>query len=87
MDPIIARGVAESPFPNTYSTAILDALKVIKAHIPSVTDEMDAGEGEYADLWPRDDMGDYIGDQRICACGRRIDGFYDYVDHLKEVLS
>ena len=24
---------------------------------------------------------------RTCSCGRRIDGFYDYVDHLREMLS
>lgn len=23
---------------------------------------------------------------RDCACGERIDGFYEYVDHLKVVL-
>jgi len=83
MDPIIVKGVAESPFPNTYAMAILDAVKVIKAHIPSITDEMD----EDQDLYPRDELGDYIGDQRICRCGLAIDGFYDYVEHLKEMLQ
>jgi hypothetical protein len=61
---------------------------ILDKHIASVTSEMDAGEGEWTDLdGPRDDIGDYIGDQRQCACGRHIDGFYEYVEHLKEVLS
>lgn len=24
---------------------------------------------------------------RTCACGVRIDGFYEYLDHLKQVLA
>jgi hypothetical protein len=66
---------------------IKDPVTILDQHIPSITDEMDAGEGEWEDLWPRDEMGDYIGDKRVCRCGVVLDGFYEYVDHLKEVLS
>lgn len=59
------------------------AISIIKQHIPSITDEMDEDDV----LTPRWDDGDYAGDQRVCACGREIDGYYDYVDHLAEVLS
>lgn len=55
----------------------------IKAHIPSVTDEMDRDP----DLYPKDDMGDYAGDERECACGLRVHGFYEYVDHLIAVFG
>lgn len=24
---------------------------------------------------------------RTCACGQRIDGFYEYVDHLRAVIA
>ena len=60
-----------------------DPVAIIDKHIPSVTDEMDHDEG----LFPKDDIGDYVGDQRECACGRHIDGYYDYVEHLKEMLA
>jgi hypothetical protein len=88
VDPVIVKGVAESPFPNTYSAGILDAIKVIRAHIPSITDDMDEGEEEpWTDLWPRDDMGDYVGDKRVCHCGLVLDGYYEYVEHLIEMLG
>lgn len=63
----------------------------IKAHIPSITEEMDAGEGKWGTedtfLYPRDDEGNYIGDKRVCACGVELDGFYEYVDHLIAVFG
>jgi hypothetical protein len=82
MDPVITKGVAESPFPITYSAAVLDVVKVIRAHFPSLTTEaeaeidrryLEAGEEglAYADAA-----------YRICACGQPIDGFYEYVHHL-----
>jgi len=60
-----------------------DIARIIRDHAPSITDEMDHD----LDLWPKDDIGDYCGDKRICACGRHIDGYYDYVEHLKEMLA
>jgi hypothetical protein len=60
-----------------------DPVAIIDKHIPSITDEMD----EDPDMLPKDDIGDYCGDQRKCACGRHIDGYYDFMDHLKEVLA
>lgn len=82
MDPILVEGVAKTPFPNTYSTAVLDVIKVIRAHVPSITRAIEEEED-----WPLDLDGEYIGDKRECRCGLRLDGFYEYVDHLIELLG
>jgi len=89
MDPIIIKGMAEAPFPNTYSTALLDVIKVIDQHIPSMSM---SNEGEINDLASR--FGDVYEDCdaadlaiRTCHCGQKIDGFYEYVDHLKTKLT
>ncbi len=67
-----------------------DAISIINEHIPSMSEE---DEDEIADLaadWP---IHPYQGDGpadwaiRTCYCGKRIDGFYEYVDHLKEALK
>ena len=73
-----------------YTTTAMrdDPVAVINAHIPSVTQDMDDGELEpWIGLEPRDELGDYIGDMRVCHCGLVIDGYYDYVEHLKEMLA
>jgi hypothetical protein len=62
---------------------------VIDAHIPSLSDEnveeinlaifnmaFEEKDADHADLAIR-----------TCHCGARIDGFYDYIDHLKERLG
>ena len=59
------------------------AIAIIKAHIPSITAEMDEDD----DLWPKDEMGDYCGDNRVCHCGLKLEGYYDYVDHLITMLG
>ena len=84
MDPIITKGVAEAPFPNTYSVAILDAIKVINAHVPSLSDK-NWKEITGLLLDPESDCADLA--IRTCACGARIDGFYQYVDHLVALLG
>jgi hypothetical protein len=56
--------------------------EIIKAHYASITDEMD----EDPDLFPKDDEGNYSGDQRVCACGQKLDGFYEYTDHLISLM-
>ena len=67
---------------------LTDPIEVIKAHIPSITQDMDDGELEpWTDLYPRDELGDYVGDKRVCHCGLVLDGYYEYVDHLKEMLK
>jgi hypothetical protein len=65
----------------------MTVIEVIDAHTPSLTvsNEFDIGlmiqqqaleaDPDYADLAVR-----------TCMCGKRIDGFYEYIDHLKEVL-
>ena len=64
------------------------AIAIIKAHIPSITQDMDDGVLEpWTDLYPRDELGDYVGDKRVCHCGLVLDGYYEYVDHLKEMLK
>lgn len=53
--------------------------QIIRDHIPSLTDE-DA-ETIYRISFTEDtDAADLA--LRTCACGKRIDGFYEYVDHL-----
>jgi hypothetical protein len=84
MDPIIVRGIAEAPFPNTYSTAVLDAVKVVRAHIPSITCRVEEAALD-SPAWDED--GEYIGDLRECACGEMLDGFYSYADHLIAVFG
>ena len=60
-----------------------DAIALIKAHIPSLTDSDEAviasRVGDLVTLIDAD-----IADLavRTCACGERVDGFYEYVDHL-----
>jgi hypothetical protein len=86
MDPIIIKGVAEAPFPNTYALAILDAVKVIKDHIPSLSDEDEDLIYERVTRWDEDvTAADYA--LRTCHCGKQIDGFYEYVDHLMDLLK
>lgn len=55
-------------------------------HIPSLTDEDDAQVTARA-YWT-----DEVADPadlaiRTCHCGVKIDGFYEYVDHLKNIIS
>ena len=75
MDPVIA--------------AILgDCIAVIDAHIPSLR-ELDEEEieiivGDGGGVIATADIGDLA--IRTCHCGQRIDGFYEYVDHIKDVL-
>ena len=61
----------------------VEAIAIIKAHIPSVTREMDADE----ELYPQTDLGYYCGEQRVCQCGLKLEGYYDYVDHLITMLG
>ena len=66
----------------------MTAIEILKAHIPSLTDENEdeidqlrygmSGNGQMAD---NADLA-----IRTCSCGRRIDGFYEYVNHLASVL-
>lgn len=63
-------------------------VEVIDAHTPSLSDEDDAaiwaiierGMGGYHE----NDVADLA--IRTCMCGVRIDGFYEYIDHLKDEL-
>lgn len=62
----------------------------INDHIPSLTDEdemiikdrlSEMGFDMYDDSYDVADLA-----MRTCACGVKLDGFYEYVDHLKDVL-
>jgi hypothetical protein len=73
---------------------LTDPVAIIKAHIPSITDRIEGYIDEddnrvegLAEGGPYDEIGDYVGDMRECACGEIVNGFYEYVEHLKEVLS
>ena len=76
-----------SPFPNTFREGVRAAISVIDQHIPSITDEIEEELTERAEQFGFSADGD-VADLaiRTCHCGARIDGFYEYVDHLKEVL-
>ena len=60
-------------------------------HIPSLSDENENEINELVSVYSFDlhdektDVADFA--IRTCRCGLRIDGFYEYVAHLKEVLS
>lgn len=80
----VARGQEDEDVPQ-----VNPAIAIIKAHIPSLTDENEdeidqlrygmSGNGQ---------MADYAELAiRTCSCGRRIDGFYEYVDHLITMLG
>lgn len=67
------------------------AIAVIDQHIPYVSnkDELELNELRYSS-----DV-DRFGQERVdaadlalrtCSCGVRVDGFYEYIDHLKDEL-
>jgi len=64
----------------------MTAIEIIKAHIPSLTDENAEEINALAANLDYDgpDAADYA--IRTCSCGQRIDGFYEYVNHLASVL-
>ena len=70
------------------NAAAIFASSVIDDHIPSLSDADDAEIDAILDRAMDDpenaDNADLAG--RTCHCGVAIDGFYKYVDHLKEVL-
>lgn len=71
----------------------MNAIEIIDQHIPSITDEIED------ELWERVGAAwldnTYAGGGadsadcalRVCHCGERINGFYEYVAHLKDVLK
>jgi len=62
-----------------------DCIAIIDAHIPSLTDEDEDLIYERTTRWDEDvTAADYA--LRTCHCGQHIDGFYDFVDHIKDVL-
>lgn len=67
-------------------------IEILDQHIPSITEAIED------ELWQRigrawsDDS--YFGEAdsadcalRVCMCGKRVDGYYEYVAHLKEMLT
>lgn len=60
----------------------MTAIDILNAHVPSITDRV-----EEAEDGPLDDIGDYIGDTRECACGEIVHGFYEYHSHLVAMLG
>lgn len=62
----------------------MTATEVIDAHTPSLSDENElellAINQDTEDF----DVADYA--LRTCACGLRIDGFYEYAAHLKDEI-
>ncbi|MEO6326081.1 MAG: hypothetical protein ABIQ65_15755 [Thermoanaerobaculia bacterium] len=68
-----------------------ETFEIIDQHIPSLSDENEAEILDNAMLLGIYDegVGVDVADLaiRTCHCGVRIDGFYEYVAHLKEVLA
>ena len=65
--------------------AIAAAISIIDQHIPSLTDEDEQTMlAMPAPHFLDSDVANFA--IRTCACGKKIGGFYEYVDHLKEVL-
>jgi hypothetical protein len=80
----------QAAFPNTFRQGWNAAVAIIDQHIPSLTDQDDVEIDERIGRLrfdPDDDSGNEDLALRTCACGANIDGFYEYVDHLKEVLA
>lgn len=59
--------------------------KVFDAHTPNLTEE---DEGKINDIVMLDTYEDFISDlaKRTCSCGFPIDGYYDYIGHIKQVV-
>jgi len=70
-----------------WADGLAAAISIIDQHTPSIenddADEMDALDASGS--LDADDWGNFA--RRTCACGVKIDGFYEYVDHLKTVLG
>ena len=77
----------------TYDEGVRDErarmLALLDKHIPSLSDENETAIYEvmrrmYSLEYDSADVADLA--LRTCPCGEKIDGFYEYVDHLKEVF-
>lgn len=72
-------------FPNTFREGARWALSVIDEHIPSLAVDDEEVIYDKANTFdPEFDVAHLA--LRTCHCGAKIDGFYEYVDHLKEVI-
>jgi hypothetical protein len=66
------------------------AISIIDQHIPSLSDDDEADIDDLVTAYSiRLDEAITVADLalRTCHCGKKIDGFYEYVDHLKEVIK
>jgi len=63
------------------------AVQVIDQHIPSLTDEDEFEMMEIVGHWFDSEDGVEDLARRTCHCGVKIDGYYAYIDHLKEELK
>jgi len=63
----------------------LTPIEVIDAHTPSLSKE---NEWEMLAMTPPHKLDSDVANFaiRTCACGLRIDGFYEYVSHLKDEM-
>ena len=68
-----------------------DPIQIINQHIPSLSDtnEVQIWDTMRSMLtWPEESEADTADLAiRTCSCGRHIDGFYDYTDHLKDEME
>jgi len=79
--------VSDEPY-NPVKAVVIDT---IKAHIPSLSDEDEEAIHEkvvnytFSRLKDDEDLADFA--IRTCACGVRVDGFYQYADHLISIFG
>ena len=66
----------------------MTAIEILKAHIPSMSpDNEDEILDRATNVIGTDELDVADLAIRTCSCGQRIDGFYEYVEHIKEVLA
>jgi len=62
-----------------------DAIAILNQHYAHLTDEDEVDIG-FSLGFARDDVDLASLALRTCQCGVRVDGFYEYLDHLKAML-
>ena len=73
------------------SDGLAEARRRLDQHTPSITEKAEQADPNGSELviLANKEFGfyEYDGAYRECACGVILDGYYEYVDHLKEVLK
>jgi hypothetical protein len=64
-------------------------LAILAAHTPSITDRAEEADPDRYEATKLDryGFGEYIGMYRECRCRVIIEGYYEFVDHLRELIE